>query len=741
MSLAMNDKEVIAIDRQVEQMLNWAKIHQAEAEQLALDSTRLLACPGGRLEQLADQGFFRRCRSRFSCKAGAAERADTADLIQMQKTALRFINMISEHQILTAHSLLALKNNLLALAVKEEETRNLAAALAQLTLERVEKLENHIDKIEISANLQGWLLGLEERGYAEKFPAESIRLFQVINNFYSLKNDAWTYNDLMLMKKALRSARLDPDRKISLNLFINQLIDDIYLQKIGMENFNSIINYHKPINTDNYSVFVVNEISSPIFIAIHGLNTQYNNRLDEIKIISDQMNVPLHEALKILLRKSIEDLNVSLEYEFSLAEAAIEILGCLRLSAFLSEQAQVSLHFNCWVRCSQGEGTAQDKAESVKWLRSAAEKDHAEAQFRLGIMYYDGEGAARNMTEALKWIRLAAEQGHAEAQCSLGVMYFHGKRAARNWAEAVKRFRLDAEQGFAQEQPSLGVINDNGPGEDQLWTESVKWLRLASDLDFCWGQSSPRVMNDSGPGPDQNLTEAVKWFRLAAEQGHAEAQCSLGLMYVLGQGADRNWSEAVKWLRLAAEQGYARGQCCLGAMYDSGPEADQNLSEAAKWYRLAAEQGYAPAQGSLGLMYERGPGADRNWTEAIKWYRLAAEQGYAPAQCSLGLMYANGRGADQNWAEALKWLRLAAEQGHSNAQFSLGNMYYSGPGADRNWTEAFKWYSLAAEQGNAAAQRSLAERRWEDRAEKIGDWRERFLQIADEKLNRCQPGS
>ena len=98
------------------------------------------------------------------------ERANTADLIQMQKASLRYINMLQEQQMMTAHSLLTLKNNLVTLAIKEEETRNLVGLLAERTLQRFQDLEKRVDQLEISQNLQGWLLTLEDRDYDVNYP-------------------------------------------------------------------------------------------------------------------------------------------------------------------------------------------------------------------------------------------------------------------------------------------------------------------------------------------------------------------------------------------------------------------------------------------------------------------------------------------------------------------------------------------------------------------------------------------
>ena len=58
--------------------------------------------------------------------------------------------------------------------------------------------------------------------------------------------------------------------------------------------------------------------------------------------------------------------------------------------------------------------------------RLLAEQGDADAQFRLGQMYYLGWGVSQDYEEARKWYRKAADQGHAEAQLLLGVMYDNG---------------------------------------------------------------------------------------------------------------------------------------------------------------------------------------------------------------------------------------------------------------------------------------------------------------------------
>jgi TPR repeat protein len=70
--------------------------------------------------------------------------------------------------------------------------------------------------------------------------------------------------------------------------------------------------------------------------------------------------------------------------------------------------------------------------------RKAAEQGHAEAQFKLGAMYFSGDGVPRDDAGAVKWYRMAAEQGHAEAQADLDFMLENGLAVPQDDAEAMK---------------------------------------------------------------------------------------------------------------------------------------------------------------------------------------------------------------------------------------------------------------------------------------------------------------
>ena len=85
-----------------------------------------------------------RCWSSFSGKTSQTQRDNQNDLISMQKTAWRYLQMLNERDILMAHSLITIKNNLETLAIKEEETREFQ--IEQKRRRKEEKREEEILK-------------------------------------------------------------------------------------------------------------------------------------------------------------------------------------------------------------------------------------------------------------------------------------------------------------------------------------------------------------------------------------------------------------------------------------------------------------------------------------------------------------------------------------------------------------------------------------------------------------------
>ena len=95
---------------------------------------------------------------------------------------------------------------------------------------------------------------------------------------------------------------------------------------------------------------------------------------------------------------------------------------------------------------SLGEGVDKNLPESFKWWRKAAEADSAEAQHRLGSLYYSGRGVEKDDAEALKWFRRAAEHNIVGAQILTGTMYEQGRGAETDFVQAYAYYDLAAKR-------------------------------------------------------------------------------------------------------------------------------------------------------------------------------------------------------------------------------------------------------------------------------------------------------
>jgi len=282
-----------------------------------------------------------------------------------------------------------------------------------------------------------------------------------------------------------------------------------------------------------------------------------------------------------------------------------------------------------------GRGVARDDTEASVWLRKAAEKGHAVAQYELGIFYVRGYGVAKDEVEAAHWIRKAAEQGGVLPQVSVGEMYQYGRGVQKDEVEAVRWFRKAADQGNARAQASLGYMYGGGLGVPRDDAEAVKWLRKAVEQGDAFGQANLGNMYEAGRSVPKDDEEAIRLYRKSAEQGHPIGQDSLGRMFEAGRGVTKDEAEAVRWYKKGAEQENVSAQVDLGRMYANGRGVAQDDAEAVRLYRSAAEWGFAKGQTSLGYMYETGRGVTKDEVQAMQWYRKAADQGDSTAKAAL----------------------------------------------------------------------------------------------------------
>ena len=145
------------------------------------------------------------------------------------------------------------------------------------------------------------------------------------------------------------------------------------------------------------------------------------------------------------------------------------------------------------------------------WL-PIAEKDNADAQYNIGILYMKGLGVEKNEKTAFVWYKRSAANGNTDAMYNLGTMYNQGRVVIRSTKDAVKWWKKSAELGNASGQFNLGVV-------------------------YAYGR---RVK--------QNTEEALKWWKKSARQGNKDARAALYQVYSEGLfDIPVNPQEAKRW--------------------------------------------------------------------------------------------------------------------------------------------------------------------------------------------------
>lgn len=193
------------------------------------------------------------------------------------------------------------------------------------------------------------------------------------------------------------------------------------------------------------------------------------------------------------------------------------------------------------------------------WLKEAATRGHADAQYAIGSEYFAGDSIGANYPVAISWLQKAAEQGHAKACFELGIMHVQGKGVPESRINALPWLRKAAELGHPDAQYIVGGV-------------CVEEGNKAEDYE-----------------------EGMKWLRKAAEQGQVQAQYQMGLL--LSQCAA--FDQSVEWLTKASDRGHPEAQFLLGAAYADGIGVSRDLGKAKKLYKMAAHQGLQVAKDGL----------------------------------------------------------------------------------------------------------------------------------------------
>lgn len=160
-----------------------------------------------------------------------------------------------------------------------------------------------------------------------------------------------------------------------------------------------------------------------------------------------------------------------------------------------------------------------DEQSAYDLLLSAAEKNHVEAQFKVGCLLMGGIGTEQNQEEGISWFRKAMERGHKEAAFHLGTVYMDEE----NYTEAYNVFKIAAKQGCEESQLQCGFFEVCGIGTSNTSIKGAARLLKLAEKNNVEAQYFLGLGYKLGIDGGVDLYTASYWLEQAAKQNHIEA--------------------------------------------------------------------------------------------------------------------------------------------------------------------------------------------------------------------------
>lgn len=167
------------------------------------------------------------------------------------------------------------------------------------------------------------------------------------------------------------------------------------------------------------------------------------------------------------------------------------------------------------------EGVAAMRSENYTAAQEAWQKcpDDARCQYSLGYLAQFGLGETADYGKARDYYLKAAEQNHPDALYALGLMSETGKSGQKDLAKAMSLYRQAADTGKSPDaEYAVGRMILRGRGVPRDPVEGLKWLRKAADHGQVAAQYMMGAAYEAGWGVSPDLAEAYYWYR-RSQQG------------------------------------------------------------------------------------------------------------------------------------------------------------------------------------------------------------------------------
>ena len=140
----------------------------------------------------------------------------------------------------------------------------------------------------------------------------------------------------------------------------------------------------------------------------------------------------------------------------------------------------------------------------------------------------------------------AAEREDAEAQCKLGVMYIDGKILKQDYKKGIFWLTESAEQGWRDASYNLAILHRYGVGFEKNIENAIFWYKKANTLGLVVAAYDLGNLYYYGTEVRKDDQEAIKWLGWAANEGYEPAQVRLKEYNLFEQYYDEYANETIK---------------------------------------------------------------------------------------------------------------------------------------------------------------------------------------------------
>ncbi|MEO1702690.1 MAG: tetratricopeptide repeat protein [Pseudomonadota bacterium] len=200
----------------------------------------------------------------------------------------------------------------------------------------------------------------------------------------------------------------------------------------------------------------------------------------------------------------------------------------------------------------RGLGVPVDVKIAEDYYRLAAAKGITEAEFRYGVMLLKRAETRDDRKKAAGFIKRAADKEHASAQFNYGQLVRTLRPGTAGEAEAIQYFESAAKAGIPDAQFLLGRVYLDGvlKAEDEL-AQARGWFEKAARQNFTEAQVEYGVMLVDGIGGAKDVARGFGWILQAARAGSPQGQLIVSQLYRSGIGTEPDNIEAAAWYIVA----------------------------------------------------------------------------------------------------------------------------------------------------------------------------------------------